>query len=144
MFNYFIIYFFAELFISLKVGISIGFFWSVVWILGSMFLGFFLLKHSNYTLFYGMQKLHSGEFDMHLLSNSAISYLFGAILLIIPGVLSDLIGLFLLVYILYLHLFVKIPTRKSQNKSQYYKGDLDVIDTEIIDSSSSSNKLDKC
>jgi UPF0716 family protein affecting phage T7 exclusion len=139
LFKYIIFIFFIELFISLKVGIEIGFLGSVIWILGSMLFGLYLLKYSQHTLAYGLQKFGNNHMGLQILGNSAISYFFGAILLIIPGVLSDFIGLFLLGYVLYLHLFVKIPPRKSQ----YYEGDIDVIDTEIIDEPSSSDKLDK-
>ena len=138
----FVILFFAELFLSIKVGIEIGFLWSVVWIFVTIIIGFMLLRGSSYNLFYSSQNFAFGKFDIKELYNSSMSYIFGAILLIIPGVLTDLIGLFLLMYVLYLHLFVTISQKNSttnSSKFENYEGDINVIDTEIIDESCSSS-----
>ncbi len=129
--------FFAELFISLKVGLVIGFGWSVIWILGSATLGALLIQLSPYALMDTFNTMSLSDFGMRNMHNAAMSYLFAAILLIIPGVMTDMLGLGFLFYNLYLRLFAKIQPRQNYNQ----KGDDDVIDVEIIDESDSS-KLD--
>jgi len=126
--------FFAELFVSLKVGLAIGFGWSVVWILSTMVIGGLLLRLSPYALMSNFQTFNFGQFDLRDVHNASMAYLLGAILLIIPGVLTDLIGIGLLGYTLYLHMFATIrPKQKPQNYDPFNKGDDDVIDVEIID-----------
>ncbi len=127
--------FFAELFVSLRVGIAIGFGWSVVWILSTMILGGLLLRLSPYALMNNFQTFNFGRFDVRDVHNASMAYLLGAILLIIPGVLTDLLGLALLGYTLYLHLFATIRPKSKTNHFDPFaqEGDTDVIDVEIID-----------
>ncbi|ADV46162.1 FxsA family protein [Nitratifractor salsuginis] len=130
---YLLILFFAELFVSLKVGTVIGFGWSVVWILSTMILGALLLKLSPYALWNNFQTFNFGKFDLRDVHNASIAYMAGAILLIIPGVLTDLIGIALLLYTLYLHLFARIRPKQQTPHDPFYEGDNNVIDVEIID-----------
>ncbi len=129
--------FFGELLVSLKVGLIIGFGWSVVWILATAALGALLIQLSPYALMQTFNNISLYQFSIQSAHNAALAYLFAAILLIIPGVATDVIGLFLLLYSLYLRLFATMRTHKDQ---PYYKhkGDDDVIDVEIIDESDSS------
>jgi UPF0716 family protein affecting phage T7 exclusion len=122
--------FFAELLVSLKVGLVIGFGWSVVWILGSAALGALLIQLSPYALMQTFNTMSLSDFGLRNAPNAALAYLFAAILLIIPGVMTDIAGLLLLLYSLYLRLFAKMaPNRPTHT----YQGDDDVIDVEIID-----------
>jgi len=129
-----VVLFFAELFVSLKVGIAIGFGWSVIWIISTMIIGAILLRLSPYALMNNFQSFNFGQFDIRDVHNASMAYLFGAILLIIPGVLTDLIGIVLLGYTLYLHMFATIrPKQHPQNFDPFNEGDNDVIDVEIVD-----------
>ena len=132
---YLLLLFFAELFVSLKVGIAIGFGWSVIWILSTMVAGGLLLRLSPYALMSNFQSFNFGRFDVRDVHNASMAYLLGAILLIIPGVLTDLIGMGLLLYTLYLHLFATMrPTRKTEYRDHFTdEGEQNVIDVEIID-----------
>jgi len=132
-------YFIIELLASIKVGITIGFGWSVVWVLLTSFIGALLLRLSPFAIMDTFQKLGMEKFNVLNAQNAAISYVLGAILLIIPGVFSDILGIILLGYTIYLRLFTKMPEVK-----QFKEGDDDVIDVEIIDSSSSNNTHSKC
>jgi len=129
--------FFAELFLSLKVGLVIGFGWSVIWILGSAALGALLMQLSPYALMDTFNTMSLSDFGLRNAHNAALSYLFAAVLLIIPGVMTDIFGLLFLLYNIYLRLFAKM---QPKHKSRYYnqKGDDDVIDVEIIDEFDSS------
>ena len=132
-------YFFIELYISLKTGENIGFAWSVIWIMGSFMLGMALLQKSQYTMMSNMNAVKQGKLDMQKFKNAGLSYFIGAILLIIPGVFSDFLGLFALLYTLYLQFVAKI-TPESKNNNFNPQGDDNVIDVEIIDEHSRSDR----
>jgi UPF0716 family protein affecting phage T7 exclusion len=134
-----------ELFLSLEVGSQIGFLWSVIWIVGSFMLGMGLIKNAHTTIKGNMQSLKEGKINMKSFHDSATSYFLGAILLIVPGVFSDILGLIALLYTFYLQLGGTIPSSKYKtninykNKHTNTQGDDDVIDVEIIESSSRNN-----
>ncbi len=124
--------FFLELFVSMKVGDVIGFIPSVLWILLTMIAGSTLLRLSPYTFMGNMMSVKMGKIDLRSANNASMSYLMGAIFLIIPGVITDIMAVLMLLYTLYLHLLAKM---RPQQKNNYMnpKGDNDVIDVEIID-----------
>jgi len=138
-----VIYFILELLLSIKFGITIGFGWSVVWVVGTSLLGGLLLKLSPYAIADSFQKIAFERFDIISAQNAAISYVLGAILLIIPGILSDFLGIFLLLYTLYLRTFATMPQQKEKIYPNQKKGDDDVIDVEIIEPSSSDEPTSK-
>jgi UPF0716 family protein affecting phage T7 exclusion len=78
---------------------------------------------------------------MKTFHDSATAYFLGAILLIIPGVFSDILGLISLLYTFYLQLGGTIPSSKNKTNINNLnkQGDDDVIDVEIIESSSNHN-----
>ena len=124
-------FFLLELYLSLKIGETIGFFWSVVWILLSMIIGVILLQNSPHAVMGNMQAMQKGKLNIKKFQDASMSYFIGSILLIIPGVLSDFFGLLALGYTLYLQFIAKItPEQTNFNKN---KGDDNVIDVEIID-----------
>jgi UPF0716 family protein affecting phage T7 exclusion len=121
-----------ELFLSLKMGENIGFMWSVLWIVASMMLGFRLLQSSSLSMIGNLNAVRSGKLSMKNFQNAATSYLAAAILLIIPGVLTDFLGVIALSYTFYLQFIAKItPEQKNNNFKK--QGDDNVIDVEIID-----------
>jgi UPF0716 family protein affecting phage T7 exclusion len=132
-------YFFIELYLSLKTGEMIGFAWSAIWIMASFMLGMALLKRSSFTMMSNMHNLNRGKFDIRRFQNASMSYFIAAVLLMIPGVFSDLLGLVALVYTLYLQFVAKI-TPESENIHFNTQGDDDVIDVEIIDEYSRSDR----
>ena len=135
---YIIPFLLLELFLSLKVGENIGFGWSVIWIVSTFLLGMGLIQNGAVTMKKSMEGLSSGKLNMKSFHDSATSYFLGAILLIIPGVFTDILGVIALLYTFYLQLGGTIAI--SKNRTNINKqGDEDVIDVEIIESSSSSN-----
>jgi len=131
-------FFLIELYLSLKTGETIGFFWSVVWIMLSFMVGMILLQKSQHTMMGNMQSVKLGKLDMRKFQNASMSYFVGAILLIIPGVFSDFLGVVALIYTVYLQFIVKItPEQPTQFTKQ---GDDNVIDVEIIDEHSRSDR----
>ncbi len=128
-------FFFAELILSLQVIESLGAMWSFVWIVGTIMIGYILLKNSPYAILGGFNAVSMGKLDLQNFQNASMAYIFGSILLIVPGILSDTFGLLALLYTLYLQFVAKITPEKP-NFNQ--KGDDDVIDVEVIDESDSS------
>jgi len=124
--------FFLELFVSMKVGDMIGFVPSVLWILLTMVAGSTLLRLSPYTFMGNIMSAQMGKLDLKSANSASMSYLLGALFLIIPGVITDLLAVLLLLYTLYLRLLAKMRPQQV-NKYKETKGDSDVIDVEIID-----------
>jgi UPF0716 family protein affecting phage T7 exclusion len=127
-----------ELYLSLKTGETIGFFWSVVWIVLSFALGMMLLQKSSQTMMGNMQSMRQGKLDLRRFQNVSMAYFIGAILLIIPGVFSDFLGIIALFYTLYLQFVAKITPEGTTHFTK--QGDDDVIDVEIIDEHSRSDR----
>ena len=138
---YILFFFIFELFLSLEVGSNIGFLWSVIWIISTFIIGMGLIQNAHTTIKANMQNLSAGKLSMKTFHDSATSYFLGAILLIIPGVFSDILGLISLLYTFYLQLGGTIANSKNKmNINNLNKqGDDDVIDVEIINSSTDSN-----
>ena len=127
-----------ELYLSLKTGESIGFLWSVIWIILSFALGMMLLQKSSQTMMGNMQSMRQGKLDMRRFQNASMSYFVGAILLIIPGVFSDFLGVIALFYTLYLQFIAKITPEQTTHFTK--QGDDNVIDVEIIDEHDRSDR----
>ena len=134
-------YFFIELYVSLKTGENIGFLWSVIWIMGSFMLGMALLQKSQQTMMGNMNAMRQGKLDMRKFQNAGMSYFVGVILLMIPGVFSDFLGLLALAYTFYLQFVAKI-TPVQTNTHFNPQGDDNVIDVEIIDEHNRSDRSD--
>ncbi|MCD6653183.1 MAG: FxsA family protein [Sulfurovum sp.] len=127
-----------ELYLSLKVGEKIGFIWSAVWIFVSMAAGIKLLQSTPFAMMNNLGSVAKGKLSMKSFHDAATAYFIGAVLLIVPGVLSDFVGIVCLGYTLYLKFIAKItPEQKSYDANHIYKGEEDVIDVEIIDEYSS-------
>jgi len=126
-----------ELYLSLEVGENIGFLWSVIWIVVSMFVGFRVLRFSSLSIMGNLNSVSRGKLSMQSFQNASTAYLLGAILLIIPGVLTDFLGIIALCYTVYLQFVAKITP--EQTKFDKKQGDDNVIDVEIIDEHTDRN-----
>jgi len=124
-------FFLLELYLSLKTGEEIGFLWSVIWIVTSAMIGMILLQNSPHAIMGQMQSVQKGKLNLKKFQDASMAYFVGAILLIIPGVLSDFMGVVALIYTFYLQFVAKITP--EQTNFQTNKGDDNVIDVEIID-----------
>lgn len=125
-------YFFIELYFSLKTGEQIGFMWSVIWIFATFMIGVAILKNSSMTMMSHMNSMRDGKLSLTRFRNASIAHFSGAVMLIIPGVFSDILGVLALVYALTLKGLALIAPKKENNFNTR-KGDEDVIDAEIID-----------
>ena len=124
-------FFLLELYLSLKMGETIGFLWSAIWIVATIFIGTILLQNSPNAIMSQMQSVQKGKLNLKKFQDASMSYFIGSILLIVPGVLSDFVGVIALAYTVYLQFIAKITPEQTNNYTK--KGDNDVIDVEIID-----------
>jgi UPF0716 family protein affecting phage T7 exclusion len=138
---YILLFLIFELFLSLEVGSGIGFLWSVIWIVSTFIIGMGLIQNAHTTIKGNMKNLSEGKLNMKTFHDSATSYFLGAILLMVPGVFSDILGVIALLYTFYLQLAGTITSSKNKTNINNLnkQGDDDVIDVEIIESSSSNN-----
>jgi len=121
-----------ELYLSLAVGEDIGFTWSAIWIIATMILGIRLLQSTPLTLMGNLNAVSKGKLSMESFQNASTAYLVGSLLLIVPGVLTDFLGVTALAYTAYLRFVAKLTPENTKN-SFNQKGDENVIDVEIID-----------
>ncbi|MGE4471589.1 MAG: FxsA family protein [Sulfuricurvum sp.] len=126
---YFLIYLFLEVSLTVEIASRIGGLATFLEIVFSAFLGIFILMNFRHTLVENIYALRMRQIDMEGFSQRNMMGLFGAILLIVPGFLSDLIGI-VLQFSLFSSLIINRFTRKYQPPTQ--PKDDNVIDAEII------------
>lgn len=131
---YFLIYLFLEVYVTVDIASRIGGLAMFLEIIGSAFLGIFILMNFRHALAENLDALRTRQIDMQGFSNRNITGLLGSLLLIVPGVLSDLIGTLMLLF-LFGTLLINRFTRKypTENTTQTPQKDDYVIDAEIID-----------
>ena len=130
---YFLIYLFAEVLLTVEVASKIGGLAMFLEIVASAFLGIFILMNFRHALAENLDALRTRQIDMQGFSNRNITGLLGSLLLILPGVLSDLLGTLMLVFLL-VTLLINRFTRKypTEYTTQTPQKDDYVIDAEII------------
>jgi UPF0716 family protein affecting phage T7 exclusion len=132
---YFLIYLFLEVTLTIEIASRIGGLATFLEIVGSAFLGIFILMNFRHALAENLDALRTRQIDMQGFSNRNISGLIGAVLLILPGFLCDIIGV-LMQFSLLATLIINRFTRKypTENNHTYTtRKDDHVIDAEIID-----------
>ncbi len=140
---YFILYLFLEVMISVNLSSQIGGFNTFLELLLSAFVGFVLLVNFRATLMENMQAFSMQKIDVQEFQRLNIFAVLGAVLLILPGFLTDIIGV-LLQFSVITKMLVNRFTAKSthQNNTRYTQTQIheekddDVIDVEIISSDS--------
>ncbi len=125
---YFILYLFIETFVSVKIASVIGPFWTFVEIVATAVYGMWILKNMHLQLAVTMQALANGEISMEEFESMNLYTAIGAILLIIPGFFTDILGL-----LLQFGVFSKFIAKKIFKLKSKSREDDDVIDVEIIE-----------
>lgn len=153
---YLLIYLFLEVLVTIQIGSSIGGLNVFVEILVTGFLGVVILYNFKNSIAQSMMELMQAKIDVkELVSHNLLSFL-GAILLIMPGMVSDFIGIILQLKFITAPLgnLYKGPERRRYK--QTFQGDNrrnelhaefekttkredDVIDVEIIESTSTKH-----
>jgi len=142
---YFVLYLFLEVMISVNISSQIGGFYTFLELVASAFVGFVLLVNFRATLFENMQAFSMERIDVQEFQRLNIFAVLGAVLLILPGFLTDIFGVLLQFSVVTKMLVNRFTAKSTHQKGRRYthtqiheEKDDDVIDVEII--SSDSNK----
>ena len=115
-----------EIYLFIKIGSQIGAFNTVLLILITAILGVTYARYEGFnTIKSGMSQLIKNELPVYELFSGA-TLAFAAILLIIPGFATDLIGLLLIIPFtrkIILNKFIKRQNYKKKNDTEYIDGD---------------------
>ena len=140
--QYFLIYLFLEVIVSVNISSAIGGLSTFFEILLSAFVGISVLINFRKTLVENMTAVSYNCIDLNEFQRLNLFTLIGAILMIIPGFLTDIMGA-LMQFSVITSMFVNRYNAKSNHCNASYKEtntkDSDVIDVEII-THDSSNK----
>lgn len=141
---YFLIYLFLEVLISVNISSAIGGLATFFEILLSAFLGISILINFRNTLFENMKAVSYSCIDLREFQRLNLFTLFGAILLILPGFLTDIIGIALQFSVITSMIVNRYDVKsKSCNTSMFEdekifkKDSQDVIDVEVIEHNTS-------
>lgn len=133
---YFLIYLIIEVFLVSTFASNFGAFWYFLEIVVSAIIGFLLLKNFKYAFGANVLGLLKGQIDSNQFMKLNLSMAIGAILLILPGIFTDILGI--LVQFQFVSTLIAAKFLKTHNSNFKYKqkGENDVIDVEVIDSDS--------
>ena len=143
---YLLLYLFIETLVSVAIASSIGGLLTFLEILISAVAGVFIIKNFNYSIRDNLEAVSRGQISAGEFQRMNIASMVGAILLIIPGFFTDILGLLLQFEKFATLIATKIFKLKNKDKTDLdpnydpftKKGENDVIDVEVIDHSDSS------
>jgi len=142
---YFLLYLFLEVIVSVNISSAIGGLSTFFEILLTAFIGISILVNFRTTLVENMRSVSLSRIDVEEFQKLNLFTLIGAILLILPGFLTDIIGA-LLQFSVITSMIVNrynvksnsCKTTDTYNEKINKQKDSDVIDVEIISDSSST------
>jgi 2-isopropylmalate synthase/UPF0716 protein FxsA len=135
---YFVVYLFLEVIISVNISSEIGGLATFFEIMASAFLGLSILLNFRKTLVENLQAVSYNCIDLEQFQKLNLFTLFGAILLIVPGFLTDIMGILLQFSVLTSMLVNRYSVKSGKCNTSYneeqnnLKKDSNVIDVEII------------
>ncbi len=138
--KYFLLYLFLEVLTSVNISSSIGGLATFFEILFSAFVGIMIMVNFRATLMQNIMAISTNTIDLNEFKKINLLITVGAILLIVPGFLTDFIGALMLfsalVKMIINHYNVKSENQRVNNvcsdRQNNKKKDSDVIDVEII------------
>ncbi|MBX7490753.1 FxsA family protein [Helicobacter turcicus] len=135
------LYLFLEVFVSYEVIDIIGVLGFVLEIIITAFFGFFILV--NFRLFLGdaLMRVRERQLSYEAFVGSNIFRILGAILLILPGALTDIIGIlmqFSIVGFMFVKPFIKTMDVNVSQSSKNRQSQSEVIDVEVIEKDGST------
>jgi len=135
--KYFLIYLFLEVMVSVNVASEIGAMATFVELVLSAFVGIILLANMRITLMQNLSALMQGEISLQSFQKLNLWTIVGAILLILPGFLGDIIGLLLQfssIVTLFVAKFLHVKEDTPFPPHHFKQGKEDeIIDVEVID-----------
>jgi len=136
---YFIVYLFLEVLVSVNISSAIGGLATFFEILLSAFVGISILMNFRSTLAENMRAVSFSCIDLEEFQRLNLFTLIGAILLIVPGFLTDIIGLLLQFSVITSMIVNRYAVKSGKCNTPFegeninHKKDDDVIDVEIIE-----------
>ena len=128
---YFLLYLFIETFVSVEIASLIGPIWTFIEIVVSAIVGIYMLINYQYKANEYLFALVRQDISLEEFESLNLYSLLGAILLIVPGFFTDILGILLQFNAFAIFFAKRILHLKNKNKNK--KGDEDVIDVEIIE-----------
>ena len=127
-----------EIYLFIKIGSQIGAFTTISLIFVTAIIGVFYARYEGLnTLKSGVSQLYKNQMPLfELMSGAALAV--AAILLILPGFATDILG-FLIIFPLTRKLIFKLVTKKGKNKNEVYIKD-DLIEGEFVDKDNEDDK----
>ena len=127
-----------EIYLFIKIGSQIGAFTTISLIFFTAIIGVFYARYEGLnTLKSGVSQLYKNQMPLfELMSGAALAV--AAILLILPGFATDILG-FLIIFPLTRKLIFKLVTKKGKNKNEVYIKD-DLIEGEFVDKDNEDDK----
>ena len=116
-----------EIYLFIKIGSQIGAFNTIALIIITAIFGLYYAKYEGLnTLKSGIQQIVKNELPIYeIISGAALA--FAALLMIIPGFLTDIIGL-LIIFPLTRRFFFKNISKKKHIKKNFIEGEYEDID----------------
>ncbi len=138
---YFVVYLFLEVLISVNISSAIGGLMTFLEIVMSAFIGVSILMNFKSTLRENLSAVSYNCIDLQQFQKLNLFTLIGAILMIVPGFFTDIIGglmqFSVLTSMLVNRYNVKSGNCKTNFETNNIKKDSDVIDVEIISDNAS-------
>ena len=127
-----------EIYLFIKIGSQIGAFTTISLIFLTAIIGVFYARYEGLnTLKSGVSQLYKNQMPLfELMSGAALAV--AAILLILPGFATDILG-FLIIFPLTRKLIFKLITKKAKDKDEVYIKD-DLIEGEFVDKDNENDK----
>ena len=128
----------VEIYLFIKIGSQIGAFTTISLIFFTAIVGVFYARYEGLnTLKSGVSQLYKNQMPLfELMSGAALAI--AAILLILPGFATDVLG-FLIIFPLTRRLFFKLITKKEKDKDEVHIKD-DLIEGEFEDKDNENDK----
>lgn len=142
---YFLIYLLLEVLVSVNISSEIGGLNTFFELIGSAILGIVILANFRNSLVENLHSVSLKKIDLQEFQRLNIFTVVGAILLIVPGFLTDIIGILLQFSVLTTMFVNKFSSPKIDQRDDVYDNDYnrdkemldEVIDVEIISEHSS-------
>ena len=127
-----------EIYLFIKIGSQIGAFMTISLIFFTAIIGIFYARYEGLnTLKSGVSQLYKNQMPLfELMSGAALAI--AAILLILPGFATDILG-FLIIFPLTRRLIFKLVTKSGKHKDEVYIKD-DLIEGEFVDKDNEDDK----
>ena len=134
--KFFLLYLFLEVIISVNIASYLGGLLTFVEIVLSALIGVSILVNFRSTLAENLSAVSYNQIDLVQFQKLNLFTLIGAILLLVPGFLTDIIGIIMQFSVFTSMLVNRYGVKSNQDKmyeeNNHIKKDSDVIDVEII------------